>query len=156
MPINGHIISHIPYIFSIFFMNNKIEIFLFYFIFLMTNYNIKYITKLLIFLNCYKKSYDLFKLFLLSNVVSYKYEKWLSIGCCFYYFYSNIINTEYFYLKLFCLYIVVGSNINICFVYNIHLKAFLQYNLIKELSLQNYMIFVNFTKNVFICIYIIY
>jgi hypothetical protein len=146
--------SHIPYIFSIIFItNNNVDIFIFYLIFIMTTYNIKYITKLLICLTYYKNNIDLFKLMLLSNIVS---EKYLSFACGFYYFYNNLIDSKYFYLKAICLYIALGSNINIWVVYNIHFRMFMKSSISKEISLRHYMAFVDFTKNVFICIFIMY
>ena len=134
--------SHIPYIFSIIFItNNNVDIFIFYLIFIMKTYNIKYITKLLICLNCYRM--------LLV-------KKYLAFASSFYYFYSNLINSKYFYLKAICLYIALGSNINIWVVYNTHFRMFMKSSISKEISLRHYMAFVDFTKNVFICIFIMY
>ena len=132
--------SHIPYIFSIIFItNNNVDIFIFYLIFIMKTYNIKYITKLLICLNCYRM--------LLV-------KKYLAFASSFYYFYSNLINSKYFYLKAICLYIALGSNINIWVVYNTHFRMFMKSSISKEISLRHYMAFVDFTKNVFICFFL--
>jgi hypothetical protein len=54
------------------------------------------------------------------------------------------------------LYIALGSNINIWVVYNIHFRMFMKSSISKEISLRHYMAFVDFTKNVFICIFIMY
>ena len=146
------VVQQIPYIFSIIFItNNKVDIFIFYLIFIMKTYNIKYITKLLICLNCYKNNIDFMKLILLSNVVN---EKYLAFASSFYYFYSNLINSKYFYLKAICLYIALGSNINIWVVYNTHFRMFMKSSISKEISLRHYMAFVDFTKNVFICFFL--
>ena len=134
------VVQHIPYIFSIIFItNNKVDIFIFYLIFIMKTYNIKYITKLLICLNCYRM--------LLV-------KKYLAFASSFYYFYSNLINSKYFYLKAICLYIALGSNINIWVVYNTHFRMFMKSSISKEISLRHYMAFVDFTKNVFICFFL--
>jgi hypothetical protein len=154
-------ISHIPYIFSIILFKNKIETFIFYLIFIMNNYNIKYknkiITKLLIFINCYKNNFDYLKLFFLTSIASEKYEKIIALSSCFYYFYSNLIlSLNYFYTKTFISYVFIGSNINIHIVYNIHFKLFMNSDLCKEITLQNYMLIVDFIKNLFLCVYLIY
>jgi hypothetical protein len=154
-------ISHIPYIFSIILFKNKIETFIFYLIFIINIYNIKYknkiITKLLIFINCYKNNFDYLKLFFLTSIASEKYEKIIALSFCFYYFYSNLIlSLNYFYTKTFISYVFIGSNININIVYNIHFKLFMNSDLCKEITLQNYMLIVDFIKNLFLCVYLIY
>lgn len=152
-------VSHIPYVISIIFIrnNNIVETFVFYLIFIMNNYNIKYknkiITKLLIYLNCYKNNYDFFKLFLLTLIVSEKYEKGFAIASSFYYFYSSLmlsVDSYSFYKKVFITYMIVGSNIRIRIVYNMHFRMFME----SDISLQNYMSSIDFIKNIFICLFL--
>jgi hypothetical protein len=185
--------SHIPYIVSIVFVRNNvfIDICIFYLIFFLNYYNIKYkntiITKLLIYINCYKNNIDFIKLFILNCIINTKYEKVFALASSFYYFYSKLIEDQCgssgpsgpsgfiesigsigsfnvlksletinsrFYMKALLLYAIIGSNIHIGIVYNVHFRIFMKSDIGKDISFQNYMAFVDFIKNVFMCIFV--
>jgi hypothetical protein len=194
--------SHIPYIVSIVFVRNNvfIDICIFYLIFFLNYYNIKYkntiITKLLIYINCYKNNIDFIKLFILNCIINTKYEKVFALASSFYYFYSKLIEDQSgssgsldssgpsgpsgpsgfiesigsiesfnvlksletinsrFYMKALLLYAIIGSNIHIGIVYNVHFRIFMKSDIGKDISFQNYMAFVDFIKNVFMCIFV--
>jgi len=149
-------IMHLPYIISIFF--NKIyEKIIFYLIFIFDTSNIEYknkiITKLYIYLNCYKNNINYLQLAFITSVVNEEYEKGIAFASIVYYLYTDIItNIDIFWYKIIIIYLYIGSNIKLKIVYNIHFKLYITFNINKSISLNEYMKFVDYMKHTLICL----
>ncbi len=147
---------HLPYIISIFF--NKIyEKIIFYLIFIFDTSNIEYknkiITKLYIYLNCYKNNINYLQLAFITSVVNEEYEKGIAFASIVYYLYTDIItNIDIFWYKIIIIYLYIGSNIKLKIVYNIHFKLYITFNINKSISLNEYMKFVDYMKHTLICL----
>ena len=75
---------HLPYIISIIFFNKIYEKIIFYLIFIFDTSNIEYknkiITKLYIYLNCYKNNINYLQLAFITSVVNEEYEKGIAFA----------------------------------------------------------------------------
>jgi len=109
-------IMHLPYIILILFSNKLYEKIIFYLIFIFVNSNIEYknkvITKLYIYLNCYKNNLNYLQLAFITSVVNEEYEKGMALASIVYYFYTDIItNINIFWYIIIIIYLYIGSNI---------------------------------------------
>ena len=150
-------IMHLPYIISILFSNKLYEKIIFYLIFLLSNSNIEYkykiITKLYIYLNCYKNNINYLQLILLTSIVNEEYEKGMAFASIVYYLYTDIItNINIFWYKIIIIYLYIGSNIKLKIVYNTHFKLYVNYNINNLISLNDYMKLVDYMKHILICV----
>lgn len=150
-------IMHLPYIISILFSNKLYEKIIFYSIFIFDNSNIEYkhkiITKLYIYLNCYKNNKNYLQLVLLTSVVNEEYEKGMAFASIVYYLYTDIItNINIFWYKIMIIYLYIGSNTKLKIVYNIHFKLYVNFNINKSISLNKYMKFIDYMKHILICV----
>lgn len=154
---NNMNIIHLPYIISIFFFNKIYEKIIFYLIFIFDTSNIEYknkiITKLYIYLNCYKNNINYLQLAFITSVVNEEYEKGMAFASIVYYLYTDIItNIDIFWYKIIIIYLYIGSNIKLKIVYNIHFKLYITFNINKSISLNEYMKFVDYMKHTLICL----
>ena len=150
-------IMHLPYIISILFSNKLYEKIIFYLIFLLSNSNIEYkykiIIKLYIYLNCYKNNLNYLQVVFITSVVNEEYEIGMALASIVYYFYTDIItNINIFWYKIIIIYLYIGSNIKLKIVYNTHFKLYVNYNINKSISLNDYMKLVDYMKHILICV----
>jgi hypothetical protein len=150
-------IMHLLYIISILFSNKLYEKIIFYLIFLLSNSNIEYkykiITKLYIYLNCYKNNINYLQLILLTSIVNEEYEKGMAFASIVYYLYTDIItNINIFWYKIMIIYLYIGSNTKLKIVYNTHFKLYVNYNINNLISLNDYMKLVDYMKHILICV----
>jgi len=150
-------IMHLPYIVSILFSNKLYEKIIFYLIFIFDNSNIEYknkvITKLYIYLNCYKNNINYLQLAFVTSVVNEEYEKGIAFASIVYYLYTDIItNINIFWYKIIIIYLYIGSNIKLKIVYNVHFKLYVNFNINKSISLNEYMKLVDYMKHTLICL----
>lgn len=148
---------HLPYIISILFSNKLYEKIIFYLIFIFDNSNIEYkykiITKLYIYLNCYKNNINYLQLILLTSIVNEEYEKGMAFASIVYYLYTDIItNIDIFWYKIIIIYLYIGSNTKLKIVYNVHFKLYVNFNINKSISLNEYMKFIDYMKHILICL----
>lgn len=148
---------HLPYIISILFSNKLYEKIIFYLIFLLSNSNIEYkykiIIKLYIYLNCYKNNLNYLQVVFITSVVNEEYEIGMALASIVYYFYTDIItNINIFWYKIIIIYLYIGSNIKLKIVYNTHFKLYVNYNINKSISLNDYMKLVDYMKHILICV----
>ena len=148
---------HLPYIISIIFFNKIYEKIIFYLIFIFDTSNIEYknkiITKLYIYLNCYKNNINYLQLAFITSVVNEEYEKGIAFASIVYYLYTDIItNIDIFWYKIIIIYLYIGSNIKLKIVYNIHFKLYITFNINKSISLNEYMKFVDYMQHTLICL----
>jgi hypothetical protein len=148
---------HLLYIISILFSNKLYEKIIFYLIFLLSNSNIEYkykiITKLYIYLNCYKNNINYLQLILLTSIVNEEYEKGMAFASIVYYLYTDIItNINIFWYKIMIIYLYIGSNTKLKIVYNTHFKLYVNYNINNLISLNDYMKLVDYMKHILICV----
>jgi hypothetical protein len=148
---------HLPYIISILFSNKLYEKIIFYLIFIFDNSNIEYknkvITKLYIYLNCYKNNLNYLQLAFITSVVNEEYEIGIAFTSIVYYFYTDIItNINIFWYKIIIIFLYIGSNIKLKIVYNVHFKLYIYSNISKSISLNEYMKLVVYMKHILICL----
>jgi len=148
---------HLLYIISILFSNKLYEKIIFYLIFLLSNSNIEYkykiITKLYIYLNCYKNNINYLQLILLTSIVNEEYEKGMAFASIIYYLYTDIItNINIFWYKIMIIYLYIGSNTKLKIVYNTHFKLYVNFNINNLISLNEYMKFIDYMKHILICV----
>jgi hypothetical protein len=146
---------HLPYIISILFSNKLYEKIIFYFIFIFDNSNIEYknriIAKLYICLNCNKNTINYLQLALLTSVTNEEYEKGMAFTSIVYYLYTDIItNITIFWHKIMIIYLYIGFNTKLKIVYNIHFKLYVNFNINKSISLNEYMKLIDYMKHILI------
>jgi hypothetical protein len=142
------IILHLPYIISILYFN---DFFYKYIFFLIYESNIKYKNKIIILLYCFYYNYN--KLIIVLCLINNYYEKIIFFCIIFNYIYNIIIESEYYLLKIFYIYCLLGLNLKSKIVYNIHLKYYFQLQLYNQLSFEDYFKHVILLKNILICLF---